>query len=319
MAAADQNFEADANTRPPENSIIGLMQPRRLAILGVGLLGGSIGLAVRSRLSGCKVAGYGHRLPALRTAVNMAQLTRRTKSPARAVRGADCVIFCTPVGRLTSLLNEIGPHLSPGRLLPTSAAPNERSFSAAENSLPPGVHFVGSHPMAGSEKRGVEFAKADLFDKAVCITTPTPAPIRKHMSRSNPSGKPWACARPAFLPMNTIGILADVSHLPHVLAAALVEMQEDAAFALCGKGFLDMTRIAGGDPGLWRDILLDNRENVRQSLTRLRASLKAFDQMLNTGTGEQLEAWLRSASERASGCSSDAMTPVNSVWRHTHD
>jgi prephenate dehydrogenase len=274
------------------------MQPRRLAILGVGLLGGSIGLAVRSRLSGCKVAGYGHRRPALEAAIKMGAIDEAYEEPARAVREADCVILCTPVGRLTSLLNEIGPHLSPGTLVTDVGSTKRAVVSAAENTLPLGVHFVGSHPMAGSEKRGVEFAKADLFDKAVCITTPTPRTDPQALSLVESLWQTLGMRTTRLSPEEHDRILADVSHLPHVLAAALVEMQEDAAFALCGKGFLDMTRIAGGDPGLWRDIFLDNRENVRQSLARLRAILKAFDQMLDTGTGEQLEAWLRSAAER---------------------
>lgn len=274
------------------------MQPRRLAILGVGLLGGSIGLAVRSRLSGYTVAGYGHRRPALDAAVKMGAIDEPYGEPVRAVRGADCVILCTPVGRLTSLLNEIVPHLSPGAIVTDVGSTKRVIVHAAENALPPGVHFVGSHPMAGSEKRGVEFAKADLFDKAVCITTPTPRTDPQALSQVESLWQSLGMRTTRLSPEEHDRILADVSHLPHLLAAALVAMQEDAAFALCGKGFLDMTRIAGGDPGLWRDILVDNRENVRQSLAQLRASLKALDQLLETGTGDELEAWLRHATER---------------------
>ena len=274
------------------------MQPRRLAILGVGLLGGSIGLAVRSRLSDCAVAGYGHRRTALDAAIHMGAIDEAYEDPAPAVRGADCVILCTPVGRLASLLQEIAPHLNQGTLVTDVGSTKRGVVSAAENALPSGVHFVGSHPMAGSEKRGVEFAKADLFDKAVCITTPTPRTDPQALAQVESFWQTLGMRTTRLSPDEHDRILADVSHLPHVLASALVEMQEDKAFGLCGKGFLDMTRIAGGDPGLWRDILLDNRQNVQQSLARLRASLDSFDRLLESGTAQQLEGWLRSAAQR---------------------
>lgn len=274
------------------------MQPRRLAILGVGLLGGSIGLAVRSRLSGCKIAGYGHRRPALDTALQMGAIDEPYEDPAEAVRGADCVILCTPVGRLTALLQEIAPHLSAKAIITDVGSTKRAVVKAGEAALPAGVHFVGSHPMAGSEKRGIEYARADLFKNAVCITTPTPRTDPQALSQIESFWQTIGMRTVRLAPDEHDHILADVSHLPHVLAAALVAMQEDAAFSLCGKGFLDMTRIAGGDPGLWRDILLDNQQNVRQSLARLRDSLKAFDELLANGTDEQIEAWLRSAAER---------------------
>jgi prephenate dehydrogenase len=274
------------------------MQPSRLAILGVGLLGGSIGLAVRSRLTGWKIAGYGHRPSTLDAALELGAIDERYEHPAEAVRGASWVILCTPVGRLASLLQDISPHLSPGTVVTDVGSTKRAVVSAAERLLPPGIHFVGSHPMAGSEKRGVEFARADLFEKAVCIITPTPQTDQQALSRVESFWKTIGMRTTRLPPEEHDRILAEVSHLPHVLAAALVSMQEDAAFNLCGKGLLEMTRIAGGDPGLWRDILLENRQNVRQGMKRLFANLTAFDQLLEAGTAEQIEQWLRSAAVR---------------------
>jgi prephenate dehydrogenase len=282
-------------------SIIGPMQPRHLAILGVGLLGGSIGLAVRSRLKGCKVAGYGHRAAALDVALQMGAIDERYEDPAQAVRGADFVILCTPVGRLASLLAEIAPVLSPGTIVTDVGSTKRAVVEAAEQSLPPGVHFVGSHPMAGSEKRGVEFARADLFDRAVCITTPTPHTDPQALTNVESFWQTLGMRTTRLDPVEHDRLLADVSHLPHAVAGALVAMQDDAALGLCGKGFLDMTRIAGGDPGLWRDILLENRQNVRASLKRLEGHLNELDGLLEHGTPDQLEAWLRGAAERREG------------------
>ena len=127
--------------------------------------------------------------------------------------------------------------------------------------------------MAGSEKRGVEFARGDLYDGALCIITPTP--------RTDPAALEQVEQFWSILGMRTCRIspeehdrrLAEISHLPHALAAALVAIQDDNSVALAGKGFHDMTRIAAGDGGLWRDILLDNRDNVRQSIGRLKEQL----------------------------------------------
>jgi prephenate dehydrogenase len=152
--------------------------------------------------------------------------------------------------------------------------------------------------MAGSEKRGVQFARADLFEKAVCITTPTPRTDPTALARVETFWQTLGMRTTRLSPDRHDQLLADVSHLPHVLAAALVSMQEDAAFNLCGKGFLDVTRIAGGDAALWRDILLDNRDNVLLSVKRLSEPLRELEVLLETNQSDALEAWLKSAAER---------------------
>ena len=274
------------------------MQPRRLAILGVGLLGGSIGLAVRLRLKDCEIAGYGPRPAALDAAIRLGAIDERYDDPAQAVRGADFVILCTPVGRLGSLLSEIAPALMDGAVVTDVGSTKRAVVQAAEESMPSGAHFVGSHPMAGSEKRGVEHARADLFEQAVCIVTPTGRTDHAAISHVESFWQTLGMRTTRLAPGDHDRLLADVSHLPHAVAGALVAMQEDGAFDLCGKGLLDMTRIAGGDPGLWRDILLENRENVRRSLGRLIAGLNAFDELLACGSADQVEQWLRAAQMR---------------------
>jgi len=274
------------------------MQPRCLSILGVGLLGGSIGLAVRQRIKGCKVVGYAHRLATLEAAIRLGAVDEAYEQPQPAVRDADLVILCTPVGMLGSLLKDIAGNLAPGAIVTDVGSTKESLVEAAGQALPDKVHFVGSHPMAGSEKRGVEFARADLFDGAVCITTPTP--------RTNPDALEKVEAFWHVLGMRTTRLsppvhdqlLADVSHLPHAIAAALVSLQQDAALKLCGKGFADLTRIAAGDPGLWRDILLDNRQNVRSSIDRLIMELGKVSRLLEPGASGELEQWLANASQR---------------------
>src|SRR5437868_4360703 len=139
------------------------MEPRRLSILGVGLLGGSIGLAVRSKLNGCEIVGYAHRSSTLTAALACGAISEGYEDPARAVQNADLVILCTPVGTFGSLLQSIGPALMPGAIVTDVGSTKRSIVSAAGRWLPGNVSFVGSHPMAGSEKRGVQFARADLY------------------------------------------------------------------------------------------------------------------------------------------------------------
>ena len=274
------------------------MTPRRLSILGVGLLGGSLGLAVRERLRDCAVVGYSHRPSTLERARALGILTESHQSARAAVRGADMVVLCTPVGTLAPLLAEIAGDLEKGAIVTDVGSTKRTVVESAERLLPPGSYFVGSHPMAGSEKRGLEFASPNLFAGAVCITTPTPLTDSIALDHVESFWKMLGMTVTRISPARHDQMLADVSHLPHALAAALVLMQEDQALELCGKGFLDLTRIAGGDAGLWRDILLDNHQNLRQSLKRLMQQLDHLHKLLDPSQSQALLDWLSAAAVR---------------------
>src|ERR1700712_549126 len=148
------------------------MQPRRLSILGVGLLGGSIGLAVKSIVKDCVVVGCGHRRESLESAKALGAIDEMYDDPGEAVRRADLVVLCTPVGVFPTVLQAIAPALAKGAIVTDVGSTKASVVEAAGKWLPAHARFVGSHPMAGSEKRGVEFARADLVDGALCIVTP---------------------------------------------------------------------------------------------------------------------------------------------------
>jgi len=274
------------------------MLPQRLSILGVGLLGGSIGLAVRSLLNGCTVVGYGHRQATLEKALNVGAIDEAYADPASAVREADLVILCTPVGLFEELLRQIAPALPPGAIVTDVGSTKRSVVQAGERLLPAGVHFVGSHPMAGSEKRGVEFARADLLQRAMCILTPTPRTDAAALSSVQAFWESLGMRTCTMSPEEHDRRLADVSHLPHAIAAAMVLMQEEPSLQLAGKGFLDTTRIAGGDGALWRDIFLDNRDNVLASLSRMRDCMNRLVELLDAQDGEALTDWLNAAARR---------------------
>lgn len=221
-------------------------------------------------------------------------------SPADAVRDSELVILCTPVGTFPDLLRSIAPALKPGAIV-TDVGSTKRSICRlAEQLLPAGVHFVGSHPMAGSEKRGVDAARADLYKGALCITTPTPKSDLSVLRRVESFWQSLGMRVTRIAPDDHDRLLADISHLPHALAAALVMLQTDQSLPLAGKGFLDTTRIAGGDGSLWRDIFIDNADNLRDSISRLKQHLTRLELMLDPAKSKELQLWLDQAANKRS-------------------
>jgi prephenate dehydrogenase len=274
------------------------MHPRRLSILGVGLLGGSIGLAVKAALNSCTVVGYGHRKSSLETALGMGAVDEVYEDLAAAVGDADLVILCTPVGVFPEMLESIGPALKQGAIVTDVGSTKATVVETAKKSLPVHAKFVGSHPMAGSEKRGVEFARADLMSGALCIVTPDESTDAGAMERVESFWKLLGMRITRLSPVEHDRHLANVSHLPHAVAAALVAMQSDGALELAGKGFADATRIAAGDGGLWRDILLDNRDHVIAGIERLSGEMARLAARLRANDSAGVKDWLEDAAAR---------------------
>jgi prephenate dehydrogenase len=265
---------------------------RRLSIIGVGLLGGSLGLAVKKCISDCHVVGYGHRALTLGKAIEMQAIDEGTQDLAVAVREADCVVLCTPVGTFEELLVRISPSLKPGAIVTDVGSTKRSVVESAHRILPNTVQFIGSHPMAGGEKRGVEFARGDLFQGAVCLTTPLPG---NQPDAIETIENLWTTVGMRIIrlsPAEHDQRVALISHLPHAIATAVMAIQDDPSLALAGKGFLDLTRIAAGDGGLWRDIFLDNADSVRDGLTKLIQELDHFANLLRPESAAQLKDWL---------------------------
>jgi prephenate dehydrogenase len=274
------------------------MLPLRLSILGVGLLGGSIGLAARANSIPCHITGYGHRKQTLDKALEVGAIDRACEDAGQAVTEADLVIICTPVGLFEQILRQISPHLKKGAVVTDVGSTKRSIVRLAGKLLGRGVEFVGSHPMAGSEKRSVEFAKADLFANALCILTPTAKTDPQAVEKVEEFWKSLGMRLTRMTPTQHDRYLADISHLPHAAAAALVMMQTDAALMLAGKGFLDTTRIAGGDGALWRDIFLDNRDNLKSAIRRLIRNLEGLSGLLEDDKSEKLRQWLDQSAGR---------------------
>jgi prephenate dehydrogenase len=269
-----------------------------LTIIGAGLLGGSIGLGLRACASPCKIVGYGYRRETLQQAQEFGAIDRWTLDLGEAVADADLVILCTPVGLFEAMFKQLSGVLKSGTVVTDVGSTKRSVVRLAQSILPDCNPFVGSHPMAGSEKRGVEYARADLFHNALCILTPTASSPRAVVTGLEGFWKSLGMRTIRLSPEEHDAAVSDISHLPHVLAAALVAMQSRSALPLVGKGFMDTTRIASGDASLWRDIVLDNRDNILASLGRLQKELATLRKLLTPAKSEALTAWLGSAAGR---------------------
>ena len=263
-----------------------------LAVLGLGLLGGSMGLAAIANRVAVHVVGWSHRRETRDTALARRAVHSICETPEQAVGGADMVVLATPIDAMPDLMKKIAPALVRGTLVTDVGSTKRRVVTAAAELLPRHVLFCGSHPMAGGEKGGIAQARVDLFQGQLAILTPIestdPRAIHSFEQFYLSLGMRVARMRPDTHDRR----IAMVSHMPHVVAAAIVGAQADSSQSLAGPGYRDATRIAMGDPSLWADIVLDNRDNFLHALDRVSDELQLVKQLVNSGDRRSLLAWL---------------------------
>lgn len=268
------------------------MRIRTLTIVGVGLIGGSIGLAARRRgLAEC-VLGVGRQVSSLHRARELGAIDDVSTDLAAAVHRADVAVFCTPVDLIAPQVVEAGAGCGPGTLLTDAGSTKAAIVKAVEGRLPPGVTFVGSHPLAGSEKRGPEHATADLFEGRVTVVTPTPATDRTAVERTCAFWQALGSQVRLMPPEQHDRALAITSHLPHLVASALAALLPDELRSLTATGFRDTTRVAGGDPGLWTAIFLQNRSAMIEAVGAMQQQLIEFKMALLSGNASAIDALL---------------------------
>jgi prephenate dehydrogenase len=267
----------------------------RISILGVGLMGGSVALACRSVLNDYKITGYSRSGEELNRALERGVIDRSTDNAATAVNDADLVVLCTPVGTFSDLMRSIAASLKPGAIVTDVGSTKRSIIRQAGEILPVTSPFVGSHPMVGGEKHGIDNARADLFSQGLCIVTPAERTDAQAVGRIEQFWQSLQMRTVRMSPQMHDQLTADISHLPHAIAAALVRIQSSESRKLAGRGYLDSTRIAAGDPALWSDILLDNRDNLRSGLERIQLEIRELLERLDAGDASAVQAWLGAA------------------------
>jgi prephenate dehydrogenase len=268
----------------------------RLVVVGVGLLGGSVALAARASGVAREIVGVGRDRQRLEGPLRAGLVDRIATDLAAGVDGADCVVLAATVLANERLLESIWACAPAGALLTDVGSTKRRIVTAAER-LAAGrpLAFLGSHPMAGSERSGWQVARADLFRGATVIVTPTDATEPRAIKGVSALWEALGARVSALDPETHDRTVAAISHLPHVAAWALVDAVgrfEPGALAFAARGFKDTTRIAASDPPMWRDVLLDNADAVRASLGAFRAALDELERLLAAGDAAGIEALL---------------------------
>ncbi len=269
------------------------MKPlKNVAIVGVGVIGGSIGLALRERKLAETVVGIGRRQGSLRIARRAGAVTNTTIDITKGVAEAELVILCSPVGLIVEHARIAAQHAPEGTLITDTGSTKRTIVEALDTGLPRGCRFLGGHPLAGSEKSGPSYAQADLFEGRTAIITPT---LNTHAHDYDLMEALWQALGAVAVKMPAEEhdrTLAMISHLPHLAASMLVAAVPETYLRLGGAGLRDTTRIAGGPPELWRQIMETNRENILDALEKYGRKLAEFHAALRDGKYETVEQLL---------------------------
>ena len=269
---------------------------RRVALIGIGLIGSSLSHAMRRGGLAGEIVGHARTRTTRDKAVGLGLISQAFANPAEAVKGADLVVVCTPLGAYAEIAQAMAPGLSPGAIVTDVGSVKQAAIRDLGPALPQGVHLVPGHPVAGTEHSGPEAGFAELFDGRWTILTPAPgtdeAAIDKVADLWRACGSLVEIMEPAHHDM----VLAITSHLPHLIAYTIVGTATDLEDSLqrevikfSASGFRDFTRIAASDPVMWRDVFLNNREAVLEILGRFSEDLTALQRAIRWGEGDKLE------------------------------
>lgn len=265
---------------------------KKITIIGVGLIGGSIGLAVKGKGLAQEVAGVTAHGLTLRKALERRAIDRGYLDAKKAVAGSDMVILATPVDKILSTLRLVAPCLSKGCMVIDVASVKAGIVRPAERILPPGVSFVGTHPMAGSEQRGIDKAGRYLFKDATCILTKTEKTDAKALVVAAKFWRALGSKTYVLSPEEHDRIISKVSHLPHAAAFALCAATEKGLLKFASTGFRDTTRIASSDPSLWASIFMENRRNLADDIDNYSRKLQMIKNLVMRGEKNRLKGIL---------------------------
>ncbi|MGH7859286.1 MAG: prephenate dehydrogenase [Candidatus Binatia bacterium] len=279
----------------------------RMVVAGVGLIGGSLGLAARKKALVREIVGYGRGEENLRTALRRGAVDRYGLDPAEAAHGADLVVLAVPVGAMGAVAEALLPHAAAEAIVIDVGSVKAGVVAALEPLVRSPACFVGCHPIAGTEHSGAANAVAELFEGERCILTPTEATDPTAVERVRQLWHGVGMRVETMAPELHDRLLALVSHLPHAVAYSLVAAVEDERIdgrdplAYSGGALRDTTRVAASHPEMWRDIFLGNRREVLRAIAEFEASLGELRRSIEDGDEERLRAELarlRAARER---------------------
>lgn len=272
-----------------------------VAIIGVGLIGGSFGMALRKRSLAGNVIGIGRSPERLQRAVELGAVDCWSTDLETGVREADLIYVSTPVGLEVDFIRQIVPFARDGAIITDAGSTKSVICRGADALMRDGLSFVGAHPMAGSEAAGVEAANPDLFVNAAYILTPTERTDAEALSAVRRVAESIGSRVYLLDPETHDRCVAVISHLPHLMAAALVQLAKDRSerdsqiFDLIAGSFRDMTRVAGSSPVLWKDICLSNADALRDAVNEFGSILQQALRAIESGDADAVEDWFARA------------------------
>ncbi len=265
-----------------------------MAIIGVGLIGGSLSRVCKEKNLTGKITGFGRNESNLKKGVELGVIDSYSLDLKDAVRDADIVLLATPVRAMVDIVKMMIPHLKGGTIVTDVGSVKGYLVDKIEELLPKDISFVGGHPIAGTERSGVESSFLTLFKDSNCILTPTEKTNGEALKKIE---ELWHTAGAKVILMDAKDhdrILAAISHLPHLVAYALVNTigdidEDDNLLSLAGGGFKDFTRIASSDPVMWRDICLLNKDNLLEIISQFQGSIERLKRYIKKEKGTKLE------------------------------
>lgn len=270
-----------------------------MVVIGVGLIGGSLARALRAKGAVSRLTGLGRGEKNLSRAVELGVVDRFCTDPAEAVADADLVFVATPVRSIPRVVAGIAPFLKEGAVVTDGGSVKEEIVRECEQILPPGRHFVGGHPIAGTEHSGVDASFATLYEGRRCILTPT---VSTDPDALDLVRRVWETAGSRVVlmdPSTHDRVVAAISHLPHMAAYALVnavgllDAEGESILSYSAGGFRDFTRIASSDPEMWRDIALQNSRAVLEMMDHFARRFEELREMIERGDADGLESFFR--------------------------
>jgi prephenate dehydrogenase len=275
---------------------------KKLVIFGVGLIGGSVALALKKAKNTAEIIGVGRSAESLQSALELGVIDAASSDVATAIKDADLILIAAPVAQTPAILNAIKPHLNASTVITDAGSTKGDVLQCAKDILGDQFHqFVGGHPIAGAEKSGVTAAMADLYLNKNVVITPTTETNPQAIASVKALWQDCGANVSEMTAATHDGIFAAVSHLPHLLAFALVDdiasrANAEQLFGFAASGFRDFTRIAGSHPEMWRDISLANRTALLNELDAYQAELARLHDLLEREDGNGLHALFERAS-----------------------
>jgi prephenate dehydrogenase len=267
-----------------------------MAVIGVGLLGASLAKACKEQSLVNEISGYGRNRENLEKAINLNIIDHYSTDLSEAVKDADLIVLCTPVSTIVPLIQNMIAEIRPGTIITDVGSVKDPIVREVEKMIPEGIYFVGSHPIAGGENSGLEASTTNLYKEARCIITPTINTDTIALEKINALWQAVGMDVTSLSPDEHDFIFGAVSHLPHIVAYALMNtlgalrtQNDHEVTAFSGAGLKDITRIASSDPVMWRDICLSNREHSLDLVDRFMVKLNEIRSIIEKGDGQGLE------------------------------